>query len=69
MHAYRSIAETKIFSVSLIYHLYVKKERWVGKNLCYRKIKYITSNTGILRYIYNNHIFDNSIQINIKFLE
>ena len=48
MHAYRSIAETKIFrlGVSLIYPLYVKKERWVGKNLCYRKIKYITSNTG-----------------------
>ena len=46
-HAYRSIAETKIFrlDVSLMCPLYVKKEDWFGKKLYYRKIKYITSNT------------------------
>ena len=25
--------------------LSVKKEKWIGKKICYRKIKYITSNT------------------------
>ena len=46
-HAYRSIAETKIFrlGVSFICCLYVKKEEWIGKKLYCRKIKHITSNT------------------------
>ena len=53
-YAYRSIAEINIFrlGVSLICPLYAKEE-WIGKKLYYRKIKYITSNTENLRYIYN----------------
>ena len=46
-HAYRSIAETKIFrfGASLICPFYVKKENWIVKKLYYRKVKYVTSNT------------------------
>ena len=45
-HAYRLIAETKIFrlGISLIFLLYVKEE-WIGKKVYYRKIQHITSNT------------------------
>ena len=45
-HAYRSIAETKIFrlGIFLIYPIYAKKEEWISKKLYYRKIKYINSN-------------------------
>ena len=49
--------------------LYVKKE-CIGKKVYYRKI-YITSNTESFKayvHIYiNDHISDNSVQINIKF--
>ena len=46
-HAYKSIAEAKIFrhGVSLICPLYVKKEEWIDEKLYYRKIIYITSHT------------------------
>ena len=58
-HAYRFIAETKIFrlGVSLICLLYVKEE-WISKKVYYRK-------TGI--FTTKDHISDNSTQINIKF--
>ena len=45
-HAYRLIAETKIFRLGayLICLLYVKEE-WVGKKVYYLKIENITSTT------------------------
>ena len=57
-HAYRSIAETKIFRLgeSLIYPLYVKKEEWISKALYYRKIKYITSNNKSFKAYLQNII-------------
>ena len=46
-YAYWSRTETNIFMlvVSLICSLFVKKEKWLGKKLYYRKTTYITSNT------------------------
>ena len=46
-HAYKLIVETKIsrLGVSLICHLYVKKEAWIETKLYCAKIKLITSNT------------------------
>ena len=45
-HAYRSIAETKIFrlGVTLIYPLYVKKEESISKKLYYGEMEYIALN-------------------------
>ena len=82
-HAYRLIAETKIFrlGLSLICILYVKEE-WIGKKVLLihyitiyylrynisKDIIYITSNTeNSQAYLQQMVNSDNSIQINIKF--
>ena len=59
-HAYRAIAETKIFrlGVSLICPIYGQSEEWIAKKLYYRQKKYPTSNIENFK-VYIQYILDN----------